>query len=396
MQFWPGVRPNQRQRALGNFLYRYTVGRTISRHGQRLLDRYGNYTVHALKKLGTAAGALPGNTTGTKKMAYRRYGARTRRRAGGSRKRWVRRSYVGRKRRGLRLPKQLSTYIKKLALSGKEKLHVSYAGDVPTAAHAPVGSASSVWVAATSMNEMGAFQLVKNSDYNTGDEQTNFSISDTIWGSSNQPSFVGDYVFIRKSTCTFEITLADVYRNLSVDDPSSIGAGNTNFPWIVRMIVYKPKDSQQPEGEELFRTLNGDKVGLQSYRDTAVNSELEEQQLDARNMITKGILNKQDFRIVKDIRFQLGAGNVASCVSKKIPITFSFNRNEKIINHQPLEPGVLINLADEDDAYDPNPRRARFYDYRFAFFAVPSSTGTSIASASPINVTYHGVTSGHD
>lgn len=396
MQFWPGVRPNQRQRALGNYLYRATVGRTLQRYGQRVLDRYGNTTVSVLKRLGSAAGALPGkNST---KMAYMKYGSRTRRK-GGARKRWVRRSYVGRKRRrGPMIPSSLRRYITKMANSGKEKLHVSYAGTVPSSAHAPqADGASSIWAHATSMSEMGAFVYRKSSDNPTGDDQVNPANTDNLWSFGSIPLFSGDYIFIKKTTCTFDITLNDIWRNYSdIADSSSAVRKLSSFPWIVRMIVYKPKDSLQDEGNELFRTLNGDKVGFQTYRNTTVASELTAQQDDARHMITKGLVNKADFRIVKDIRFQLGSGEVAGCVSKKVPITFTFNRNEKILDDTGGASGVVINLADADDTVTDNARRSRYYDYRFAFFAVPTIPNMNLTSTSPINVTFHGVTTSHD
>lgn len=394
MQFWPGVRPNQRQRALGDFLYRATVGRTVQKYGQRLLDRYGNYTVRSLKRLASAAGALPGTNT-TRRMAYRKYGARTRRRQGGARKRWVRRSYVGRKRTGMRIPQSLRRYITKMANSGKERLHKSFAGTFTGVAEAKdVSNRSSVWTYYQDMNGFEALQFRQGSTISGGDDQVDFHSANSPWAFQSLPVFNGDYIFIKKTSVTFEITLNDFARNWSKDDPADDSASWTNFPWIVRFIAYKPKDSNEDDQYDLFRTLNGDKIGFVSYRTPANDTEAYEQQLDMRNMITKGILNKKDFTVVKDIRFQLGAGNVASCVSKKIPVTFNFNKNEKVSTD--VETSEVVDLAAINDANNDNARRARYYNYRFLVMAVPSVPTVGNFSSAPINVAYHGVTLGHD
>lgn len=395
MQFWPGVRPNQRQRFVGNLLYRATGGRLLKKYGQRLLDRYGNYTVDALKQLGGAAGALPGNTTKTQRMAYLKYGSRTRRK-GGARKRWVRRSYVGRKRaRGPRIPQSLRRYITKMANSGKERLHKSYCGDFTAVAEAPDStSASCIWTYYNDMVGMQAFRFRQGSTLSGGDDQVNFSNEDNPWAFQSIPLFDGDYIFIKKTSLTFEVTLNDRHRNWSKDDPSSDAATYTNFPWLIRFIVYKPKDSNEDDQYDLFRTLNGDKIGFNSYRTPANDTQAHAQQLDMRNMVTKGILNKKDFTVVKDMRFQLGAGNVAACVSKKIPVTFTFNKNEKISSDP--NTSQVVDLADVSDANNDNARRSRYYNYRFLVMAVPSVPNPGDFSHAPINVSYHGVTSGHD
>lgn len=284
-------------------------------------------------------------------------------------------------------------YVQRVANRGKERLHISYNSEVPVDViisdnESPAGYDKSFVSKFTMINN--CFNLLKNpTAVQAGDNRDDTDVQ-LKWGHLQVPGFTGDYVFYQKTRGVVEIGLRTGARE-STGDGVPHSSLDDNAPWLVRVICVTPRTSSASFENIGFRSLSGEKIGYDIYSDYTTAAAAEPSRWDCQQLIKNGLINKQDFYVHMDTRFELGAGNVAATVSKKIPFNFKLNKDVKyegFVNTEPVtvNPGTL----------ETGSHAKRKFDKQWFVFCTPSvyndSESASTVLTAPINVTVHGVT----
>lgn len=301
-------------------------------------------------------------------------------------RRRTRRNY---KRRGRGITRK---YIQSVANRGKERLHISYNIElIPSPVVADAANPGKDKSFATSINSMSnCYNLRKNpAPSSTGDNVDDVN-TDIKWGHNQTPGFSGDYVFYQQNRGVLEIGLLKQARGDTGD-----GFANSDLdsraPWLVRVICVTPKDCGNFSNTG-FRSLNGEKIGIGTYQSYTNAVTAEAARFDVQQLIKNGMINKADFKVHMDTRFELGAGNVAQTVSKKIPFKWRHNKNVKYESVYVDDTSRIYNPSDLDDGS----KAKKSFDRQWYIFACPSvydaGTNTWDLSTPPINVCLHGVT----
>lgn len=321
---------------------------------------------------------MPGSTLSRGRWSAYKKRRRPRRR--------TRRNY---KRRGRGITRK---YIQSVANRGKERLHISY--NVELVASPIIQDGENLGKDksfATSISSISScYNLRKNPNPNeTGDNEDDADQPHLKWGHNQVPGFSGDYVFYQQNRGVLEVGLLKTAR-----EETAGGAGSSldvSAPWIVRVICVTPRNCGNFSTTG-FRSLSGDKIGFASYSSYANPVAAEPARFDCQQLIKNGMINKADFYVHMDQRFELGAGNVAQTVSKKIPFKWRHNKNVKYESALVDHTSRIYNPTD----LDAGSKVARSFDRQWYVLACPSvyNAGTSWSDLAnpPINVCLHGVT----
>lgn len=325
----------------------------------------------------------PGSTLGRGRWNSKRVGKKRSRR-------YKKRNYK-RRARGVS-----AKYVQRVANRGKERLHISYNHEVIPSPIILDGQSQAVFanmdksfVGRINMQDV-AYTLVKNPTAQlTGDNYDDEAEANKKWGHLQYPGFNGDYVFYQKTRGVLEVGLKTVARE-STGDGVADSSLDDNAPWLVRVVCVVPRQEGASFPDIGFRSLSGDKVGFDSYPDYADQATAGTARFDCQQLIKNGMINKQDFKVLCDQRFELGAGNVAQTVSKKINFKFNLNKTVKFEGYNMNPESSYVGPSTLPDGS----KIRRSFDQQWFVFATPSvyNTSNSAVCTTPINMELHGVT----